>query len=399
VNPFLEELQPYPFERLRGLISGVTPPAGLSPIAMSIGEPRHPAPACVREALVSNLDGLSSYPPTAGSPALRQAIADWLAGRYRLAGVDPDTQVLPANGSKEAIFSIAHALVGHQAGQPRPCVLMPNPCYQVYEGAALLAGAEPHYYVQPASAGFRPDWRAVPDDVWRRTQLVYVCSPGNPSGSVLHRDDWLALFELSDRHGFAIAADECYSEIHFDDDNPPEGALGAARAAGRTDWRNLLVFSSLSKRSSVPGLRSGFVAGDARLIDRFRLYRTYSGGAMSATIQAASVAAWRDEAHVAENRALYRAKFEAVLPILGPALGVSRPDGGFFLWAAVPGGDDQAFARDLHAQYNVLVLPGSFLGRRVAGANPGAGFVRIALVESLAACTEAANRIRAFLQG
>jgi N-succinyldiaminopimelate aminotransferase len=397
LNPFLDSLQPYPFERLRTLVRGIEPASAYPPIAMSIGEPRHASPACVREALLANLDGLSSYPPTAGGPAIRAAIATWVAGRYRLDGIDPDSQVLPVNGSKEAIFSIAHALVAPANGQDRPCVLMPNPCYQVYEGAAILSGAEPRYYLQPASDGFRPDWGAVPEAVWRRTQLVYVCSPGNPTGSVLRRDDWIELFDLADRHGFAIASDECYSEIHFDDANPPEGALGAARAAGRHDWRNLLVFSSLSKRSSVPGLRSGFVAGDARLIERFRLYRTYSGGAMSATVQAASVAAWQDEVHVAENRALYRAKFDAVLPILSPVLPVTRPEGGFFLWAAVPGGDDQAFARDLFAQYNVLVLPGSFLGRSVEGVNPGAGFVRMALVAGLDACSEAATRIREFL--
>jgi N-succinyldiaminopimelate aminotransferase len=402
LNPYLTSLQPYPFERLRTLLAGVTPSPAHAPIAMSIGEPRHPAPPRVRQALVDSLDGLSSYPPTAGSPALRKAIADWLVRRHGLEGVHADKQVLPVNGSKEALFSIAHALVGRADGAPKPCVLMPNPCYQVYEGAALLCGAEPHYYPQVAADGFRPDWDAVPEDAWRRMQLVYVCSPGNPTGSVLGRDDWLALFERADRHGFAIASDECYSEIHFDDAHPPLGALAVAQQAGRLDWRNLLVFSSLSKRSSVPGLRSGFVAGDAALIERFRLYRTYNGGAMSATVQAASVAAWQDEAHVVDNRALYRQKYDAVLPILGPALGATRPDGGFFLWVEVPGGDDEAFARDLYAQYNVLVLPGSYLGRRPAGRdgqpNPGAGYVRIALVEPLDACIEASRRIREFVR-
>jgi N-succinyldiaminopimelate aminotransferase len=403
LNPFLDQLQPYPFERLRSLLKDVAPSPAHAPISMSIGEPRHPAPERVRQALVGHLQGLSNYPPTVGGIALRTAVAEWLVRRHGLDSVDADTEVLPVNGSKEALFSIAHALVGCTDGAPAPCVLMPNPCYQVYEGAALLCGARPHYYLQPESNGFRPDWDAIPADVWQRTQLVYVCSPGNPTGAVLGREDWLSLFERSDRHGFAIASDECYSEIHFDDAHPPLGALAVAQQAGRRDWRNLLVFSSLSKRSSVPGLRSGFVAGDAALMDRFRLYRTYNGGAMSATVQAASVAAWEDESHVVENRLLYRQKYDAVLPILGPALGATRPDGGFFLWVRVPGGDDEAFVRSLYAQYNVLVLPGSYLGRSPAGsgaqANPGAGYVRLALVEPLDACVEASRRIRDFVRG
>jgi len=395
VNPLLESLPPYPFERLRALLRGIEPPAGVRPIAMSIGEPRHPAPQRVRDAMVAALDGLSSYPPTAGGEALRTSVARWLERRYGLAGIDPATQVLPVNGSKEALFAIAQRIVDARPGGVRPAVLMPNPCYQVYEGAALLAGAEPVYVEQSAANGFALDWDAVTPETWSRVQLVYVCSPGNPTGTVLDRAGWARLFELSDRHGFVIASDECYSEIYTDDACPPEGALQAAEALGRGGFPRLLVFSSLSKRSSVPGLRSGFVAGDAGLIARFLLLRSYNGGAMSATVQAASVAAWTDEAHVLENRRLYRDKFGEVCPRLSDVMQVGVPQGGFFLWAGVPGGDDTAFARDLYAQYNVLALPGRFLARDVAGRNPGAGFVRLALVEDLAACVEAADRIRA----
>jgi N-succinyldiaminopimelate aminotransferase len=396
LNHFLDSLQPYPFERLRALVAGVAPPADLAPISMSIGEPRHAAPARVREAMVAALDGLSAYPPTTGSAALRTAIAVWLQRRYGLPRIDPATQVLPVNGSKEALFSIAQLVVDPRAGGERPVVLLPNPCYQVYEGAALLAGAEPVYVHQGEDTGFAPDWDAVPAAVWPRVQLVYVCSPGNPTGTVVTRAQWARLFALSERHGFVIAADECYSEIYPDESAPPEGALAAAHALGLHGFERLLSFSSLSKRSSVPGLRSGFVAGDAALLARFLLLRSYNGGAMSLTVQAASEAAWTDEAHVVENRRLYRAKFDAVLPLLADVLRVRRPEGGFFLWAGVPGGDDAAFARDLHGRYNVLALPGRFLARGVAGRDPGAGFVRLALVDGLDACVEAAHRIRAF---
>jgi len=397
LNRLLDRLQPYPFERLRSLLAGVTPPADLRPIAMSIGEPRHPAPGCVRDALLGALDGLSVYPPTAGGMPLREAIAAWLQRRYGLPRVDPVTEVLPVNGSKEALFSIAQAVVDVRPGEPPPVVLLPNPCYQVYEGAALLAGAEAVYVAQSPDTGFRLDWDAVPAEVWPRVQLVYVCSPANPTGTVMDRAEWGKLFALSARHGFVIAADECYSEIYPDDSAPPEGGLAAAHALGLTGWPRLIVFSSLSKRSSVPGLRSGFVAGDAALLARFLLLRSYNGGATSLTVQAAAVAAWRDEVHVRQNRALYRAKFDAVVPLLEGPLQVAAPEGGFFLWAGVPGGDDAAFARDLHAQYNVLTLPGSFLARTVAGRNPGAGFVRLALVEDLDTCVEAAHRIRSLV--
>jgi N-succinyldiaminopimelate aminotransferase len=399
LNHLLNSLPPYPFERLRALLKGVDASADHSPISMSIGEPKHPAPTLVREALVGALDGLSSYPPTLGGEPLRRAIADWLQRRYQLPAIDPARQILPANGSKEALYSIAQVAVDVRPGEPQPVVLLPNPCYQVYEGAALLAGAQPYYVDQGPENGFALDWSSVPEAIWARVQLVYVCSPGNPSGAVVDRAQWAELFARCDRHGFIIAADECYSEIYPDDRHPPVGALQAAHELGRHDFRDLLVFSSLSKRSSLPGLRSGFVAGDARLIEKFLLLRTYSGGAMSATVQTASVAAWRDEDHVMENRRLYRAKFDAVLPLLQEVLDVRAPAGGFFLWARVPGGDDAAFARGLFAQYNVLVLPGSFLARETERGNPGAGFVRIALVDGLAACVEAARRIRAFAAG
>ncbi|HYF60568.1 MAG TPA: succinyldiaminopimelate transaminase [Burkholderiaceae bacterium] len=396
MNRYIDSLQPYPFERLRALLAGTTPSAAHPPISMSIGEPKHPAPRCVRDALVAGLDGLSVYPPTLGGAALREAIAAWLVRRHGLPSIDPATQVLPVNGSKEALFSIAQLVVDPTAGGARPAVLMPNPCYQVYEGAALLAGAEPVYVGQHEADGFASDWDAVPADVWPRVRLVYVCSPGNPAGTVVRRDEWRRLFELSARHGFVIAADECYSEIYPDDDAPPESALAAAHALGLAGFERLLVFSSLSKRSSVPGLRSGFVAGDARLLERYLLLRSYNGSAMSLAVQAASTAAWTDEAHVVENRRLYRAKFDAVLPLLDGALRVRAPEGGFFLWAGVPGGDDAAFARDLYAQYNVTTLPGGFLARSVDGRDPGAGFVRLALVDGLDACVEAARRIREF---
>lgn len=397
MNPILKSLPPYPFDRLRTLLGEVSPNAVYSPIALSIGEPRHPSPACVRLALTAALDGLSSYPPTAGGPELRSAVADWLAERHAGAKLDPETEILPVNGSKEALFSIADALLSPLEDGSPATVIIPNPCYQVYEGAALLAGGQTAYVNQGPATDFLPDWAAIDEATWRKTRLVYLCSPGNPTGRNLSIADWQILFERADRYGFTILADECYSEIHFDDNAPPVGALAAAAHAGRTDWRRLLVFSSLSKRSSVPGLRSGFVAGDAELIHAFRLYRTYSGGAMSATIQHASVGAWRDETHVRENRALYRAKFEAVLPVLEPVLPVKRPDGGFFLWVPVPGGDDAGFTRELFRHYNVRVLPGSYLAREAHGFNPGAGFVRIALVESLQTCVEAATRIRDFV--
>ena len=394
MNPFLNKLQPYPFERLRGLLAGVAGSTAYPALSLSIGEPKHPTPALIRDALVGNLDGLSTYPATAGTPALREAIAAWLQRRYGLRPIDPVTEVLPVNGSREALFAFAQAVID-PAGTPR--VVCPNPFYQIYEGAALLAGAAPYFVEQWPQTQFRCDWTSVPDAVWADTRLLYACSPANPTGAVLSLDDWRLLFGLSDRHGFTIAADECYSEIHFDESAPPMGALQAAQALGRDDWRRLVVFSSLSKRSNAPGLRSGFVAGDATILKRFLLYRTYHGSAMSLPVQAASIAAWGDEAHVVANRDMYRRKFDAVTPVLAGVLETSRPDAGFYLWARVPGGDDETFCRDLFAQYNVLVLPGSFLAREQDGRNPGRGFVRIALVDTLASCVDAAQRIERFL--
>jgi len=394
LNPFLNKLQPYPFERLRGLLAGVAGSTAYPALSLSIGEPKHPTPALIRDALAGNLDGLSTYPATAGTPALREAIAAWLQRRYGLRPIDPVTEVLPVNGSREALFAFAQAVID-PAGTPR--VVCPNPFYQIYEGAALLAGAAPYFVEQWPQTQFRCDWTSVPDAVWADTRLLYACSPANPTGAVLSLDDWRLLFGLSDRHGFTIAADECYSEIHFDESAPPMGALQAAQALGRDDWRRLVVFSSLSKRSNAPGLRSGFVAGDATILKRFLLYRTYHGSAMSLPVQAASIAAWGDEAHVVANRDMYRRKFDAVTPVLAGVLETSRPDAGFYLWARVPGGDDETFCRDLFAQYNVLVLPGSFLAREQDGRNPGRGFVRIALVDTLASCVDAAQRIERFL--
>ncbi len=393
MNPDLRRLQPYPFERLRQLFAGTNPPSDLAPINLSIGEPKHATPRLIFEALTAALPGLAQYPVTAGMPALREAIASWLTRRFDLPAIDPGSQVLPVIGTREALFAIAQTVIDRTRSAR---VVAPNPFYQIYEGAALLAGADPVFLPTTAEGGFRMAFETLTPGDWDGVQLVYVCSPGNPTGTVVSRAQWARLFELSARHGFVIASDECYSEIYPDEAAPPEGALAAAHALGLHGFDRLLVFSSLSKRSSVPGLRSGFVAGDAALIARFLLLRSYNGGAMSATVQAASVAAWTDEAHVVENRRLYREKFDAVLPRLDGALRVRRPEGGFFLWAGVPGGDDAAFARDLLAQYNVLALPGSFLARDASGRNPGAGFVRLALVDGLAACVEAAERIRAF---
>ncbi|MEO1765726.1 succinyldiaminopimelate transaminase [Thiobacter aerophilum] len=394
MNPDLAKLKPYPFQRLRALLHGLTPPADCTPINLSIGEPKHPTPAFIRQALVDHLDGLSGYPATHGMDELRLAIAHWLEKRYALPHINPQTQVLPVLGSREALFAFAQVIVDRTR---QPVVISPNPFYQIYEGAALLAGAEPYYVNTTAEHGFRMDLSQVPPQVLARTQLVYVCSPGNPTGKVMHLDDWRVLFELSDRHDFVIAADECYSEIYFDEANPPLGALEAAHRLGRRDFVNLVVFGSLSKRSNVPGMRSGFVAGDAELLEKFLLYRTYHGCAMSPTIQHASAVAWRDEAHVAENRRLYRAKFEDFRAIVGDVLSLTMPDAAFYYWVRTPIADT-VFAQGLYRDYNVTVLPGTFLAREAHGANPGAGFVRIALVASETECREAAERIRAFVK-
>ena len=389
MNPFLDRLQPYPFERVRTLMAGVTPPP-IASLRLSIGEPQHDTPSLITTALISNLEGLSTYPATAGLDALRETMAGWFARRYGLPPLEAAREVLPVNGTREALFAFAQAVV--DGTMPAPVVVCPNPFYQIYEGAALLAGAQPLFLNQTSETGFNLDFESLTDAEWRRTQLLYVCSPGNPTGRVLDLDTWRSLFEYADRYGFVIASDECYSEIYPDEARPPLGGLEAAHRLGR-DFTNLVVFTSLSKRSNAPGLRSGGVAGDAALLKRFLLYRTYHGSAMSLPVQHASIAAWRDETHVRDNRTLYREKFDAVLPLLAPVLETSRPDAGFYLWARVPGGDDEAFTRELFAKTHVSVLPGRYLGREAHGVNPGAGRVRIALVPSKADCVDAARRI------
>jgi N-succinyldiaminopimelate aminotransferase len=389
MNPLLDRLHPYPFESLRALTQDITPSAQHAPISLGIGEPKHAAPELVKEAIRAALAGLSSYPATLGDATLREAMAAWAQRRYGVS-LNAGTQILPVNGSREALFAIAQTVV--DAARPGATVVCPNPFYQIYEGAALLAGAQTAFANSDTARNFAADWSQIDAAIWARTQLLYVCSPGNPAGAVMPLAEWQTLFELSDRHGFVIASDECYSEIYFGDE-PPLGALQAARELGRGDFKNLVVFTSLSKRSNVPGLRSGFVAGDAALLKKFLLYRTYHGSAMSPVVQAASAAAWSDEVHVQANRALYREKFEQVTPLLAEVLDVKLPDAGFYLWAAVPGDDDIAFARGLLAQYNLTVLPGSLLAREAHGHNPGAGRIRLALVAGLDECLTAAQRI------
>jgi N-succinyldiaminopimelate aminotransferase len=398
MNPLLRRLQPYPFERLRQLFAGVTPNPAYRPISLGIGEPRHPAPEFVKQALCAALDsGLSSYPATAGERTLKEAAAAWLQRRYGVE-VDPGTQLLPVNGTREALFSLTQTVV--DGSRADAVVICPNPFYQIYEGAALLAGATPWYVPSDPARNFAVDWDSVPPEVWARTQMVFACSPGNPTGAVMPLDEWQKLFELSERYGFVIASDECYSEIYFRDE-PPLGALQAATQLGRPDFRNLVMLTSLSKRSNVPGLRSGFAAGDADIMRRFLLYRTYNGSAMSLPVQAASIAAWGDEQHVIANREQYRRKFAAVTPMLGAVLDVALPDAAFYLWAGVDAqrfGSDTAFARALYAHYNVTVLPGSYLAREFQGINPGANRVRMALVAEIDECIEAAERIVRFCQ-
>ena len=393
MNSRLSQLQPYPFEKLRVLLAGVKP-AG-KPIPLSIGEPQHATPAVISHALTAHLDGLSVYPTTAGSDPLRETIAAWFERRYRLKTLDPRTQVLPVNGTREALFAFGQAVI--DASRSRPAAVSPNPFYQIYEGSALLGGAEPLFLNQTEHNGFALDLDSLTDEQWARTQLLYVCSPANPSGRVLTCDEWRALFARPDKYGFVVASDECYSEIY--DDRPPLGALEAAQQLGRDGFPNLVVFNSLSKRSNAPGLRSGAVVGDATLLERFLLYRTYHGCAMSLAVQHASIAAWKDEAHVEDNRRLYREKFDALVPMLQPVLQTSRPEAGFYLWAGVPGGDDERFARELFAATHVTVLPGQYLARDAHGTNPGRGYVRMALVPPFSDCVEAARRILAFCAG
>jgi N-succinyldiaminopimelate aminotransferase len=393
MNPLLARLHPYPFERLRALTREITPNPAFKPIGLGIGEPKHATPELIKRALTRNLQGLASYPATAGEPALREAFAGWVQRRYGVT-LDAASQVLPVNGSREALFALAQTVI--DPTKPGATVVCPNPFYQIYEGAALLAGAQTAFVNSDPARNFASDWSSVPDAVWARTQLLYVCSPGNPTGAVMPLAEWQRLFELSDRHGFVIASDECYSEIYFRDE-PPLGSLEAAIQLGRKDFRNLVALTSLSKRSNVPGMRSGFVAGDAAILKQFLLYRTYHGSAMSPVVQSASIAAWNDEAHVVDNRNLYRSKFARVTPLLAGVMDVALPDAGFYLWARVAGGDDVAFALDLLAQYNVAVLPGSLLAREAGGINPGAGRVRLALVAGVDECVEAAQRIVSFI--
>ncbi len=390
MNPNLNKLQSYPFQRLRDLLQDITPNASLAPINLSIGEPKHATPMLIKDALTNNLAGLANYPTTAGVPALRQAIAAWISRRYGIPAPDPEKTVLPANGSREALFAFAQVVI--DGSKPAPIVICPNPFYQIYEGAAFLAGAEPYFLNTLPDNDYAMDFDSVPESIWQRTQLIYLCSPGNPSGKVMPLAQWQQIFELSDKYGFVIAADECYSEIYFTEGQAPLGALQAAHQFGRA-YDRLVVFSSLSKRSNVPGMRSGFVAGDAALMDKFLLYRTYQGCAMSPAVQAASIAAWNDEVHVIENRRLYAEKFQAVTPMLQSVLQVEMPDAAFYLWARTPISDTE-FAVKLYRNFNVTVLPGSFLSREAQGINPGAGFIRLALVASLEECLEAARRIQ-----
>lgn len=396
MNPDLGRLQPYPFEKLSTLLAGTHPPAHLAPIALSIGEPKHAPPAFVLETLHARLDQLGSYPSTAGLPALRAACAGWLQRRFglRTHAVDPQTMVLPVNGTREALFAFAQATI---ARNEQPLIAMPNPFYQIYEGAALLAGAEPYFLNTVAANRYVPDLDAVPAAMWDRCQLLYVCTPGNPTGSALSMAWLRQALDLAERHDFIIASDECYAELYRDDSTPPVSLLAAAQAAGNDKFRRCMVFHSLSKRSNLPGLRSGFVAGDADLIRQFLLYRTYHGSAMPLPTQLASIVAWNDDAHVAANRQLYREKFARVLPVLAPYWPVVEPDGGFYLWPDV-GGDDQAFTKALYAASHVTAVPGSFLARDTAEGNPGLGRVRLSLVASVADCVQAAERIRDFLE-
>jgi N-succinyldiaminopimelate aminotransferase len=394
LNPSLNLLQPYPFQRLRELFNGVTPNPQFSAINLSIGEPKHDTPQLIKDALIANLDGLANYPTTVGSLALRSAISTWIARRYNIPAPNPETAILPVTGSREALFAFAQVVIDRT--RPNPVVISPNPFYQIYEGAAYLAGATPYFINTLPETNHSMDFDTVPGEVLSRTQLVYVCSPGNPSGKVMSRDDWKKLFALADQYGFVIAADECYSEIYFEENNPPLGALQAASLLGRSH-ANLVVFSSLSKRSNVPGMRSGFVAGDERIIEKFALYRTYHGCAMNPAVQAASIAAWNDEAHVIENRRLYAEKFNTVTPMLQNALDVQMPDAAFYLWAKTPVADTE-FALALYRDFNVTVLPGSYLAREAHGVNPGQNFVRLALVAPPNECIEAANRIRSLCE-
>ncbi|WP_045826912.1 succinyldiaminopimelate transaminase [Teredinibacter turnerae] len=397
MNPNLDLLQPYPFEKLRQLKAGAQPPAELEHIALSIGEPKHPAPQFALDALSNQLATIANYPVTLGLPELREACADWTTRRFSLkpGTLSSETQVLPVNGTREALFAFVQVAV--DSNQPSPSVLMPNPFYQIYEGAAILAGAKPVFLNCTEQNGFLCDFDRVPAATWKACQLLFICNPGNPTGAVMSLEQQIKLIELADEHDFIIASDECYSELYFDENTPPPGLLQACAAMGRDDYKRCVIFHSLSKRSNLPGLRSGFVAGDQAIIEKFYQYRTYHGCAMPLFAQAASIAAWRDETHVVENRELYRQKFDRVLAILGDSLPVSRPDASFYLWPQTPVSDTE-FARDLFAEQHVTVLPGSYLARDTADGNPGSHRIRMALVASLDQCELAAQRLRAFIE-
>jgi N-succinyldiaminopimelate aminotransferase len=398
MNPDLASLQPYPFQKLAELLRGVTPPADKSPIRLSVGEPQHAAPRVVLEAITAQLGSLSSYPSTKGLAELRGAIVAWATRRFGLERIklDAERHVLPACGTREALFSIAQTVIDHRR-HARPVIIMPNPFYQIYEGAALLAGAEPYFLDTVADNHYRMDFDAVPADIWERTQMVYLCSPGNPTGAVTSHADYARLIGLAQQYDFVIASDECYSEIYFEEANPPIGLLQVANDMGLEDYRHCLVFHSLSKRSNLPGLRSGFIAGDGELMAPYLQYRTYQGCTVPSLAQAASIQAWGDERHVEANRALYRSKFDAVLEILAPVLDVQKPDAGFYLWPRTPQ-DDETFTRELYARENVLVLPGSYLSRTTQRGNPGRQRIRMALVAPQEQCVDAAMRIRNYVE-
>jgi len=398
MNPNLARLQPYPFEKLNALKAGITPPADKEHIPLSIGEPKHPTPSFLSEAIIAHLHTLAQYPLTRGSDALRQSITGWLNRRFHVPTdrLNANRHVLPVNGTREALFAFAQCVIDPSDDA---LVLMPNPFYQIYEGAALLAGASPLFLNSTEQSGYLADYSSVTEEQWQRCQLLYICSPGNPTGAVMDETALTKLFALADKYDFIIASDECYSEIYFDEDQPPMGMLQACIEAGRDDFKRCIVFHSLSKRSNAPGLRSGFVAGDADIIAQFLKYRTYHGCAMPPATQAASITAWDDEHHVEQNRQMYRDKFAAVLDILKPVLDVEQPDAGFYLWAKTPDNcNDTDFARDLFATQNVTVLPGSYLSRDTETGNPGAGYVRMALVAPMDECIEAAMRIRAYVE-
>lgn len=396
MNPDLEKLFPYPFERLAKLKEGVTPPAHLRHIALSIGEPKHAPPGFVLQALRDNLGGLGAYPTAKGLPELRASIAGWLMRRFKLqpGRIDPERHVLPVSGTREGLFAFAQAVIDRRAN---PVVLMPNPFYQIYEGAALLAGAEPYYLNTLEASGFLPDLDAVPADIWKRCQLLYICTPGNPTGAVMDRAYLTRVLELADRHDFIVASDECYVEIYLDEDKPPPGLLQVCEETGRHDFRRCVVFHSLSKRSSLPGLRSGFAAGDADVLAKFLQYRTYHGCAVPLPVQSASTQAWDDERHVADNRRLYRAKFKSAMEILGPVLNLQCPPAAFYLWPKTPV-DGERFARELYATQNLTLLPGNYLSRPTASGDPGKNRVRISLVPPLAECVDAMKRIRSYVE-